>query len=665
MKLLAAVIVMAAICATAAANASWMRPDLEPMPTPDQVGQTWVEIDGQIYGAQPGELGPIGGAEGYSRIITEGDFNVKDAEELLAALAEVQSGQVIFLDPAGDYDFTTFTFAEENFVIGIPGGVTLASNRGQDGSRGAVIYSDNYATRPLMITRGPNVRLTGLWLRGPDPYRRLEHHRRAYTEEGAPGSSYYYKFPVSEGITTKFDGLEVDNCEITGWSHAGIHLSDGVDHHIHHNYIHHCQMNGLGYGVCHGYGDRAVSLTEYNIFDANRHSIAGTGKPGNAYIARHNVELGVSLSHCFDMHGGSDRRDGTSIAGDRVTIHNNTFRAPIRAIAIRGVPQEPSEIYNNWFYQSEPGPNTIMPWPVGGETNVIVRDNAYGLESPALADERKADFREAMDAALAAVEQRNTSQARVWLSQALDMAATDAERAAAHLHLGHCAMSDRLGYLAAAHYEQVLASADAAAEDRTIARGRLDRIRRAEADRPAREWILALEDNFDRDELGEHWKVLVGDWKVQDGVLRNGPGHSEVVITRPFPGMHRLEFEAMTDVQRPCDFTSAIHTTAAVSSVRNAGYLLQFGGAGNTLNRILRNDQQIEDRAVQRFIEPGRWHTVVAELDGDTVRLIVDGKTIVEAYDRLPLVGEGHDRVGLYLYNVTHIRAVRVYTSEP
>ena len=46
-------------------GAQWLRPDLQPMPTPEQVGQTFVERDGQVYGAVPGELGPIGGGGGY------------------------------------------------------------------------------------------------------------------------------------------------------------------------------------------------------------------------------------------------------------------------------------------------------------------------------------------------------------------------------------------------------------------------------------------------------------------------------------------------------------------------------------------------------------------------------------------------------------------------
>jgi hypothetical protein len=122
--------------------------------------------------------------------------------------------------------------------------------------------------------------------------------------------------------------------------------------------------------VCH---DTASSVIEYNRFDWNRHSIAGTGRPSCGYVARHNVELGVSLSHCFDMHGGRDRKDGTDIAGTSIEIYNNTFRAPQTSVVIRGVPRESCEIHHNWF------PRHGNPaQAVRASAKTKVEDNAYG-----------------------------------------------------------------------------------------------------------------------------------------------------------------------------------------------------------------------------------------------------------------------------------------------
>lgn len=367
-------------------HAQSMREDIGPLPDPPD--QTWVEIGGEIYGAVPDAFGAIGGGDGYAEIITKGDYAVTNVDDLRAAVASAQAGQVVYVDPAGDYDCTTLVYAEK-FVLEIPAGVTLASNRGHNGSRGAVIYSNAYDTSPLIRALGADVRMTGIWLRGPNPKTDIAHHRRSFSTKNAegvvPGHTYYYKVPTSTGISTKFSGLQVDNCELSGWSHAAIALDAGVDHHIHHNYIHHNQYMGLGYGVALGYGAEAVALIDYNLFDANRHSIAGTGKPGNAYEACNNVALQDACGHVFDMHGGRDRKDGTNIAGDWVNIHNNLVCPTTqRAIAIRGVPQNQSAVHNNWFYRALPESNVMSPWPCDAASNITFGNNAYGEQSPSV-----------------------------------------------------------------------------------------------------------------------------------------------------------------------------------------------------------------------------------------------------------------------------------------
>lgn len=328
---------------------------------------TWVEIDNTVYGAKPDKHGPIGGGDGYANIVTKGDYVVKDLDALLKALSKAKKGQVIFIPGETEIDLTARIYVEQ-LVLEVPEGVTLAGNRGHKGSKGALLVSDALKTPVMIRPLGPDVRITGLRIRGPNSKRYLDHHTRSFAQ--GRGSKYYYKFPTSTGIKAEHPRLEVDNCEISAFSHAAIYLVKGEGHHIHHNFIHHCQYNGLGYGVC---LNTAASLIEYNVFDWNRHSIAGTGRPGCSYVARHNIESGTSLGHCFDMHGGRDRKDGTSIAGTSIEIYNNTFRAPQTPIVIRGVPQEKCEIHHNWFAKHSSAKQAVQR-----SAKTKVEDNAYG-----------------------------------------------------------------------------------------------------------------------------------------------------------------------------------------------------------------------------------------------------------------------------------------------
>ncbi|MBR9774863.1 MAG: hypothetical protein GYB55_07585 [Cytophagales bacterium] len=340
----------------------------EPVEGENPEKPSWLAINDEIYGAKPSDMGPIGGGNGYVFPIVKGDFEATNLDELLDALAQAKSGQVVFIPDEINIDLTTRVFIEK-LVLEIPEGVTLAGNRGYEGSKGGILLSNALETRFLIRANGPGVRISGLRIQGPNPDRHLEHHKRAFGPEGL-GRDYYYKFPVSRGIVTEYPELKVDNCEVSAFSGSGIFLKKGSGHHIHHNFIPQCQYNGLGYGISHAAAD---SLIEYNLFNENRHSIAGTGVSGCGYIARHNIELGISLSHCFDMHGGRDRKDNTDIAGTTMEIYNNTFYAPQTPVVIRGVPEEKCEIHHNWFAKHKETEQAVRG--LSGKT--IAMDNVY------------------------------------------------------------------------------------------------------------------------------------------------------------------------------------------------------------------------------------------------------------------------------------------------
>ena len=275
---------------------------------------------------------PLGGGDGYRRAVTEADFRVGTADELATALKKAKAGDVVFVNMDAEIDLTGMR------SIQIPAGVTLASGRGTKGAAGGLIFTKEDKPTPpghperfaLFEAGGDDVRVTGLRLRGPDDQRRGR-----------------YEFLNSDGILCQKKRLEVDNCELSGWSHGGVFLQRCTGADIHHNNIHHCQRSGLGYGVV---LDAAEAKIRANKFDYCRHCIASTGRVGSGYEACHNLILEHANGHSFDMHGGKDRRDGTHIAGDWMNIHHNTFRVKGQyAVVVRGRPQKAIKIHHNWF----------------------------------------------------------------------------------------------------------------------------------------------------------------------------------------------------------------------------------------------------------------------------------------------------------------------------
>ncbi|MBN1418093.1 MAG: right-handed parallel beta-helix repeat-containing protein [Planctomycetes bacterium] len=301
----------------------------------------------ETFGCEANPTGdPIGGGPGYRDVRTGGDLAVRTAEAFLAALRTARAGQVIFIPDGAEIDLTG------SVGVAIPGGVTIAGTRGHAGSDGARILTRRKATYPLFATAGDGVRITGLRLEGPTAGR-----------EQIPELACL--------IVTTHHGLEIDNCEVYNWNYAGIAGRRGASRlRVHHASIHHCQIQGLGYGVTLDACDARIIA---NRFDWCRHHIAATGRPGCAYEAAYNLVLPHANGHAFDMHGGRDRGDGTDIAGDWMEIHHNTFQSPQAAVVIRGVPSQGAAIHHNWF--ADPKARSVA---TGGNTRVF--RNARGPE---------------------------------------------------------------------------------------------------------------------------------------------------------------------------------------------------------------------------------------------------------------------------------------------
>lgn len=160
--------------------------------------------------------------------------------------------------------------------------------------------------------------------------------------------------------------IEVDNMEMWNWPWAAVSVKQASDVRVHHSYIHNNIKSQLGYGVVTQNG-KATAEVACNLFDKNRHSIAGSGQSGEGYSAHHNLILnggGRGAYHQFDMHLYSSQK----IAGEFMEVMQNWFdfgrygTSNRSSIGMRGRPERgPITVMDNWFSQG---------WVVGSQRAV-------------------------------------------------------------------------------------------------------------------------------------------------------------------------------------------------------------------------------------------------------------------------------------------------------
>ncbi|NMC72658.1 MAG: VCBS repeat-containing protein [Myxococcales bacterium] len=276
---------------------------------------------------------------------------VRTRAELEAALAAAAPGAIVYVADGVEIDLTGTT-------LHVPAGVWLAGGRGRDCAPGARLYTTETVRAPLLRVEGDDVRITGLRIHGADPDQCPAEWPDACTGDIAGDTNCRDCMPVSNGISVSgHDRLEVDNCELAGWSYAAVYVADGVGHRVHHNDDHHTQRQGLGYGVVLNGGgdprtpidaDTAVEIA-WNRFDYNRHAVAGSGFPRQDYVARHNLVLSHSIGHIFDMHGMDEQmHDGNVWAGRDIRVHDNTVLCDDQySFVVRGRPATGAWLFSN------------------------------------------------------------------------------------------------------------------------------------------------------------------------------------------------------------------------------------------------------------------------------------------------------------------------------
>ena len=255
------------------------------------------------------QCGIIGGGPGYASRVDKADAPYAEAHDYAELVRLLTAGQRrIYSSEA-----TTIEIPTQARGLVIPDDVTLFGDRGLDtGSKGGTLhvgYANNDPHSYPVIEVGNRVRFSGLRIVGPTRDRNTAN--------------------VTTGIQQRAgaNGLEVDNSELSDWPGAAISLRSAQGGQVHHNYIHHNQRRGLGYGVVIQDGNASVHVY-CNVFDYNRHSIAASGRPGERYYAQANLILPNAWGESFDMHPNPEQVNApanTRIGGEEVIIRDNWF----------------------------------------------------------------------------------------------------------------------------------------------------------------------------------------------------------------------------------------------------------------------------------------------------------------------------------------------------
>ena len=172
---------------------------------------------------------------------------------------------------------------------------------------------------------------------------------------------------------------------------------------------------------------------------------------------------------------------------------------------------------------------------------------------------------------------------------------------------------------------------------------------------PADGWTIAYRlDANKAGKLGPEWLINEGATaQIVEGslVIKSAAadgGDCLVMLKTPaFPRSVKVEFDATLEGDNISDIGAILNGDE--KGYAN-GYLLQFGGMGNSVTWLRRAGAKVEDTESDATITAGQKYHIVAQNIAGEVSLTIDGKEVVRHTDPEPLEGDGHGMIGLFTW---------------
>lgn len=178
-------------------------------------------------------------------------------------------------------------------------------------------------------------------------------------------------------------------------------------------------------------------------------------------------------------------------------------------------------------------------------------------------------------------------------------------------------------------------------------------------------WNIFFSDAFASKALGNLWKVIDGNWKIEDGALSGKGTIMSAMTSKPddSPGFQKVEFELVPGASNASENNIRCFFFAADDGSPKPflnGYSVLF----TDKNKVILYRKADELTKVDFTLESGRRYKISLENLYGNITCSVDGKVIIEYKDNSAIFGKAHEHVGFCFSETAKVYGMKVFVKR-